>query len=191
MRTTRLTSLVVLGVVLVLGGGRHASAAGRTGGDKKLANAGWVVRGYGITREDANNDALRKAQAELLDYLAGQGLRLEYSPSLEFVGTALVKDWEEEVPKEIQDVGLVRQVRLRVELSQRDLGKILRQDRQVRAQNRMLFLGKVLAGLVAFFAAVGGYFRLEEATKGYYTAWLRLVAIGFVAAVGAGLWWIC
>jgi hypothetical protein len=34
---------------------------------------------------------------------------------------------------------------------------------------------------------VVGYFRLEEATKGYYTAWLRLAAVGLVAAAVAGL----
>ena len=31
---------------------------------------------------------------------------------------------------------------------------------------------------------------LEEMTKGYYTAWLRLAAVGFVTVVGAGIWWV-
>jgi hypothetical protein len=35
--------------------------------------------------------------------------------------------------------------------------------------------------------AVAGYFRLEEATKGYYTNLLRFAAFGLVAAVGIAL----
>ena len=34
---------------------------------------------------------------------------------------------------------------------------------------------------------VGGYLRLEEATKGYYTRWLRLTAVGVVLAIVCGL----
>ena len=54
----------------------------------------------------------------------------------------------------------------------------------------MILLGKFLAGFVAFLVAVAGYFRLEEATKGYYTTWLRVGVLGFIAVVGAGIWLI-
>ena len=52
----------------------------------------------------------------------------------------------------------------------------------------MFFLGKVLAGMVALLGGVAGYFRLEEATKGYYTTWLRLGVAGLASAVGLGFW---
>jgi hypothetical protein len=63
-------------------------------------------------------------------------------------------------------------------------------DRQVRSKERMSLLVRVLIGLVAALAALAGYMRLDEATKGYYTRWLRLAALGFVAVVGTGLWWL-
>jgi hypothetical protein len=193
MRTTRWASLVVLGLLLsgtwALAGDPKRSApatAGRAAQGKK-ANPSWIVHGYGVTREDADRDAAENARVELMTYLTHQGLDLVYKPSLEFVQTAFIKEWVDDEQREVKGPGMVHDVSVRVELSPRDTREILRQDRQVRAQNRMLFLGKVLAGLVAFLAAVSGYFRLEEATKGYYTAWLRLAAIGFVAAVGTGL----
>ena len=79
---------------------------------------------------------------------------------------------------------------LRIGISSKDWQSLLREDRQVRSESRMLLLTKFLVGIVALLGAVAGYLRLEEMTKGYYTAWLRLAAIGFVSAVGAGIWWI-
>jgi hypothetical protein len=46
----------------------------------------------------------------------------------------------------------------------------------------------VLLVLVALFGAAAAYFRLDEATKGYYTGWLRVGALGLVALIGAGVW---
>jgi len=43
----------------------------------------------------------------------------------------------------------------------------------------------MLVSVVVLLGAVSGYYRLEEATKGYYTAWLRLGLIGVACAVGA------
>jgi hypothetical protein len=93
------------------------------------------------------------------------------------------------------------QVRLAVEVGEPQYQQILRQDRKyqeeqrkLRAQQRkqqvlqrQLLLGKGLAGLIALLAAVAGYLRLDEMTKGYYTNWLRVAAVGFVGAVGAVL----
>jgi hypothetical protein len=56
-----------------------------------------------------------------------------------------------------------------------------------RALARQGVLGRVLAGLVALLVAVACYLRLEDATKGYYTTLLRLVAVAFVSLVAAGI----
>jgi hypothetical protein len=55
-------------------------------------------------------------------------------------------------------------------------------------EKRMVFLVKFLAGIVALLLTVCGYIRLDEWSKGYYTKWLRLVAIGCVATVTVLLW---
>jgi hypothetical protein len=87
------------------------------------------------------------------------------------------------------------QVRLRVEVSEKRYTEISKQVEQKRdelrretVQQRQWFLGKVLLGVVAFLGALAGYIRLEDATKGYYTGWLRLAVVALLGAVGVGLW---
>ena len=46
----------------------------------------------------------------------------------------------------------------------------------------------MLGGVVCLLLVVGGYLRLEEATKGYYTRLLRLTAIAVLIGVGVGLY---
>jgi hypothetical protein len=94
-----------------------------------------------------------------------------------------VKDFDNQV-------GLMHRVALRIEVTPQDRREIEREDvkyqaglRQVRAHERQALLAKALAGVVAVLAAVAGYLRLEDATKGYYTAILRLCAVAFVTAV--------
>jgi hypothetical protein len=62
------------------------------------------------------------------------------------------------------------------------------QDRVQVMRSRMVFLVKFLAGLVALFGTICGYLRLDEWSKGYYTKWLRLAAVGCVGAVTVFLW---
>jgi hypothetical protein len=146
--------------------------------------------GFGATREDADLAALKEARKDIVKFFADQGVVLSWEPALEYISRTLVKNWSEQANTEVLPGQKLREVHLLVELSHSDYRKVLKQNREYVAQNRMLVLGKVLAGLVALLAAVAGYFRLEDATKGYYTAWLRLAALSFVAAVGAGLWLI-
>lgn len=49
---------------------------------------------------------------------------------------------------------------------------------------RMTRLGGVILFLLACLAALAGYIRTDEATKGYYTNWLRLAAAAGVGASG-------
>src|SRR5207253_1873148 len=53
--------------------------------------------------------------------------------------------------------------------------KEVRQERAVKRQTSIL---RILGGLIAVLLVVAGYLRLEEATRGYYTAMLRVAAIG-------------
>jgi hypothetical protein len=87
------------------------------------------------------------------------------------------------------------QVRLRVSVNPKALDHMRELDKPVResmhrelVKHRQLWLGKILLGFVALLTAITGYIRLEDATKGYYTAWLRLGMVGVLCAVGAGLW---
>lgn len=209
MRAMQLTTLVVLGL-LVSGTSGYtmgrptrkvrwlpppAPAAGRQAGVVQPRvtekSPSWACEGWGQTREDAEENALKRAQERILAYLAANNHRLEWAPTLDYIKKNMIKESEPEQSKDFGDgVGELQGMKLIIEVSPKDWQYMLREDRRVRSEFRMLVLAKVVAGLVAFLGAFAGYLRLEELTKGYYTAWLRLAAIGFVSAVGAGIWWI-
>jgi hypothetical protein len=188
MRPTRLAMLVLLGLLL---SGAAAHADRRKPAAPARTNPSWDVEGYGDTPDDAEIEALKDARRKILGHLAEEGVFLSWEPSLNDI-RGLVREWKPMGKRHVEALGReVEEVKLHVELAPQDYRKFLENDRQVRAQSRMKVLGKGLAGLVAILAAVAGYFRLEEATKGYYTAWLRLVTLGLVAAIGAGVWLLC
>jgi hypothetical protein len=85
------------------------------------------------------------------------------------------------------EVGKMRRVHLKIALSPSDYDAIKQKQREVLSHQRQLILARGLAVAVVLLVTVVGYFRLEEATKGYYTAWLRLAAAGLIATVVAGL----
>jgi hypothetical protein len=62
------------------------------------------------------------------------------------------------------------------------------QKRLKVTKSRMVFLVKILVGIVALLLTVCGYIRLDEWSKGYYTQWLKLAAVGCMVAVGLILW---
>ena len=62
------------------------------------------------------------------------------------------------------------------------------QKRLKVTKSRMVFLVKFLVGIVALLVTACGYIRLDEWSKGYYTKWLRLAAVGCIAAVTVVLW---
>jgi hypothetical protein len=118
-------------------------------------------------------------------------------------------DWEEAEGKTIKGgklvqietrtfeapLGEMHRAAVRVEIDARNKADFEHQEEQYqvkqredRATHRQGVLVRVLAGLVAVLAAVALYFRLEDATKGYYTTLLRLAAVAFIALVGAGIW---
>lgn len=61
-------------------------------------------------------------------------------------------------------------------------------DRVSVMHDRMIFLVKLLISIVALLGTVCGYLRLDEWSKGYYTKWLRLAAVGCIGAVTVFLW---
>jgi hypothetical protein len=207
MRSIRLTDLVILGLLVSATGGycgdypakRFLLVPGRTVTAQAVnpqsgaqgRNPTLAVTGWGETHEDAELNALKRAQDSLLVYFAEQNHPLQWRPKLDYINSHLVKS---RAPQPAQELGEgldeVQGVKLKMEISASDWQYMLAEDRRVRADSRMLLLAKLLAGLVASLGAVAGYLRLEEMTKGYYTAWLRFAAVSFVSAVGVGIWLI-
>jgi hypothetical protein len=144
--------------------------------------------GCGINESAARKDALDLACAWLKENSG-----LDWSPDSEYLvdhnmahfGEA--EDRELEVAKDITKDGKLKYVKMQLEITDaqaRDIGK---QAQQYRMQERQKYSLLALLGGMGLLGVVGGYLRLEEATKGYYTRLLRLAAIGILVVIVAGL----
>jgi hypothetical protein len=153
-----------------------------------LGSPPWVVVGRGEESDDAYQDALEKAQKKVTEYLRARSPPVQWTPKTGEIGRLVKDQKEEEPPRDVKELGLNHQTTLRVDISPEDFKKILQFDGRERMEERLLFLLKGLAAVVAVLAAIAGYIRLDEWSKGYYTGWLRLGAAGFVAAAVACLW---
>lgn len=149
----------------------------------------WTITAWGKSVQDADEVALGKAVREVNEYLARQNPPVEWRPSPDWVNKNLVKS--RVTPKEVDlddpVLGKGFERTLKLELGPQQKREILEQDREVRVRERQLMLARILAGVVALLVAVVGYLRLDEATKGYYTLWLRLGVLGLLGGVGAVL----
>jgi hypothetical protein len=170
----------------------HGEEPAAINGNDETGNGRWndKAEGFGQTIDDAKQDALKKAQLKVLDYLARQEPPIDWKPTPEFlVEEKMVKERETKV-ENLPKSGLTYWSIFDVEVGPKTLRKILELDRQVRVLSRQILLAKILAVLVAIFAAVGLYYRLDEATKGYYSGWLFLGGLALVGAVGTAVWMI-
>jgi hypothetical protein len=166
------------------------------------------------SEKEAIDRALEKAAEDVADYLKEQKSRLEWKQDAGYVRDHLLGDvrdpsspeWSRQqfgthtilVKKGEFGVGgepFTYQVRLQVVVKSDDVDRLRKAEQERRealrpevVKQRQLWLGKILLGFVALLTGITGYIRLEDATKGYYTAWLRLGLVGVLCAVGAGLW---
>jgi hypothetical protein len=153
-----------------------------------------TVTGKGKTIQDAEEDALDEARSAVILYLRNLKPPVRWTPPPEFVSGKLVTarhpaDPEKVEPCEEFPNGLVEQYTVQVAVTADLQREMVDLARRAQMQERMLFLAKVLAVLVALLGVAAGYVRLDEWSKGYYTGWLRLAAAGFVAAgLVVGLW---
>jgi hypothetical protein len=192
MRPAAFASLFVLALVVpglsatTLKGGKHAPApeAAAPPGE----NPPWTVTGYGVTGDAARQAALKKAREKVLDYLARQNPPVRWQPDADWVQNLVEGGQPKQV--EVDDPVLGKKVyeqTYRVELGHKQYREALEKDRQEIVVERQLLLARILAGIIALLVAVIGYLRLDEATKGYYTLWLRLGALTLVGGVAAVL----
>jgi hypothetical protein len=150
----------------------------------------WQADGYGETDTDAHDVAVETLTNNIASYLFQHGLT-DWRPSVEDIEELLKKNSKQHVESTAfkeEGADELRHVTLEVEVNDRVIQKFQREARHQRAGSRMIGLGKGLGMLLALLIGVGGYFRIEEATKGYYTTWLRLTTVSFIAAAATGLW---
>jgi len=152
----------------------------------------WTITGGNRTsRESALEDALKKADGKLGDYL--RGIRPESNWSANDLRRYVIrmKDAKsEQVPQDDEiliDGKPTFAASFELQLTKEIHGELLRQLRLDEARERQWGLSKYLFGALALFAAIGLYYRFDERTKGYYTNWLRLGAVLFLGLAVYGI----
>ena len=147
-------------------------------------------QGYGLTPKDAEANALERA----CDWLAANA-NLGWTPTPEFLrgkeGAGAIQFGERSVKKSgiAKDFGgRLQVVQLRLEVTDEQVREMQELGRNQRIKERQKLSLLSLIGAVCLLGVVGGYLRLEEATKGYYTRLLRLAAVSVLLIVVAGLW---
>jgi hypothetical protein len=139
--------------------------------------------GYGKTETEAKNDALRHG----CDWLAEYG-GLGWTPDPPYLNAHNMVRFGEAEDKEFEEpMGAMKVVKMQLDITADQARDIQKQAQQQRMKERQKLSLLVLLGAVCLLAVVGGYLRLEEATKGYYTRLLRIAAIGVLLLVIAGL----
>jgi hypothetical protein len=150
-----------------------------------------AVNGYGETIDDARERALEKARDYVEEYLQRNHPNIGWQPTIQ----RLLKEGVVKIDKPKQGDFAEKEgyeVTAHIDLSAANLGKLQIDVDQARDQAqentvfwRHLLLGRILAALVALFLIVGGYLRLEELTRGYYTTLLRVGAGAVMLLIAA------
>jgi hypothetical protein len=147
------------------------------------------VKGIGLTPKDAETDALERA-CDLLatDYHLGWTPTPDFLHERKMFRFGEMTEKKSDIAKEFGGRVYVVQMTLEINGEQeRELRHLARQQRMKERQKESLFF---LIGAACLIGVVGGYLRLEEATKGYYTRLLRIAAVSIVSLVAAGLWFL-
>lgn len=150
------------------------------------------VDGFGVSLDGAEQDALERACEWVIAKLRERRPRLEKLPSAETLRKAeLTRRVQHQPNHQSEEFGTLHRVTLRVEVGEADLQKMLRADQNQRVRERQAWTGKVLLLVVALLGALGLFFRLEEATRGYYSGPLKagLVLAGIAIVAGAFVLW--
>jgi hypothetical protein len=142
--------------------------------------------GYDDTDEGAEQAALRDVQ----EWVA-KDLRLGWAPPAEYLrAKGMVRVGEPTTAENLKDLSrTVKRVHVTLLITRPQLEEMQDRGRQEVRQHRQAVLFRVLAGLVVLLLVLGGYLRLEEATRGYYTGLLRITAASLLLLVAAGLWY--
>lgn len=174
------------GKQLVVENGR--GPAHRVGPRTKTPTVVWEdkAKGLAVTEEDAVEAAIRDACDRISSKLA-KDFGEDYTPKPATLKSRNIVGEPTFEAKILDLSGKVVDATVPVKLTDDDVSYFREQARGIRIKSRMGTTVIAVAGLVALLLIGGGYLRLEEATKGYYTALLRIGALGVLACVGGAL----
>jgi hypothetical protein len=137
------------------------------------------------TRDRAVADARRALRDELTDWLEPEVPRSWAVPE-SFLNAMIVG--EPQIKKIDKSYGEIFEATLTVDRSPQRRGELVAVYSRQVVERRMFSLSGLLAFVLICLAAISGYIRADEATKGYYTNRLRVLAAAGVGASGVILY---
>lgn len=143
------------------------------------------------TKEAALTDALTVGRTELMKQLEQLDSPIHARPWLVKMKSEYVKGDVREIPPSDKEKELIKANGLNPNVRWVEIDLELTEDQvqQLRSTERVTDAFRVGALVVAFLAAVYGFLRLDQWTKGYLTLWLGLaagLAVGGVAMLVLG-----
>ena len=141
----------------------------------------------------SNELAARKDALELACAWLKENSGLDWSPDPQYLQDHNMAQFGEpedkqfEIAKDLTEDGKLKVVKMQLEITDAQARDMQKQAQQYRMKDRQKYSLLALVGAMGLLGVVGGYLRLEEATKGYYTRLLRIVAIVVLVVIFAGL----
>lgn len=149
--------------------------------------AAFVVGDFKTTPERAREDAEQRVRQTIQGWLAPD-VPTRWEPPTNLVQKAVVGEpvYRSLTRDYLDDP--VQQAALKIDLSSESRARFVKAYQREQGTKRLTGLGAGLVFLLACLGIVSAYIRADEATKGYYTNRLRLLAAAGLGAAGAVLW---
>jgi hypothetical protein len=144
-----------------------------------------VVGLVSATEERSRDEARKKLDEEVALWLEPHGVPRSWKPSAKLVDEMILGS---SVKPIIKDYGTVYETELKVDVSPERRATFCQSYQRQLVRGRLVLLGGALAFVLTCLGAVSGYIRADEATKGYYTNRLRLLAAAGVGAAGMAIY---
>lgn len=136
------------------------------------------------SEERARADALHLLEAELPQWLAPE-VPGSWNPPAGLI-RSMIRD--EAFTPVVKDYGTLYIAELTVDASARRREAVVAEYQRERIHHRLAALGASLAFVLACLGIVSSYIRADEATRGYYTNRLRMLAAAGVGAAGLAVY---
>jgi hypothetical protein len=140
-----------------------------------------IVKGQiSATEERAKADAYNALRNEVLDWL-DIDISGAWSPPSRLIG-AMIQ--ETRITPVVKEYGTLYVAELKADFSPQKRQAFVQVYHREQVRQRLAVLGGILGFVLICLAAVSGYIRSDEATKGYYTNRLRILTAAGVGAAG-------
>jgi hypothetical protein len=137
------------------------------------------------TQERATNEARKKLDWEVVEWLEKAGVPRSWTPPAQLVDSMILQTTVKPV---VKDYGTLYEAHLLLDVSAEKRSQFTESYKRQLLQRRMVLLGGALGFVLVCLAAISGYIRADEVTRGYYTNRLRLLAAGGVGAAGVAIY---